>query len=184
MAAVICGHCGTDEFVEVIETDGGPRIAICMGPVHVEPRTWEPPKHPAVTPAGLPEGIAADLGLYDVLPALLNEGEWSDTVVIEHRYALQEPTDYGWMVKRWGHVAQGPRRYSTTSFIGSTLGDLSRKTNVTYRSGPGTGFFSYNSSIGFWTLQPVPATTVHNSWATYATGLGLDPQSWPLGSDG
>ena len=128
----------------------------------------------------LADGIAAELGLHDDLVACLREGEWAETGVIEHRYGTANPTNYRWMVDRWGHVAQGPRRYSVTSFIGSTLGWLLRENIVAHKSSTGTGFFSYNQAIGFWTLRPVPSETFDSSWANVAVELGHDPNDWPL----
>jgi hypothetical protein len=84
------------------------------------------------------------------------------------------------MVNRWGHVAQSPRRYSVTSFIGSTLGALSREGTVTFKPGIGTGFFSYNSRVGMWTLVPVPAATTDMTWEKLAVELGHQPGDWPL----
>ena len=132
--------------------------------------------------AGMDMGIvnAGQLALYDDLPACLNPGEWAETGVVEHRYGAGHPREYRWMVDRWGHVAQGPRRYSVTSFIGSTLGALSRATNVTYRQGKGSGFFDYNPTIGLWTLEPVPADATVMSWATFAESLGNHARDWPL----
>jgi hypothetical protein len=142
---------------------------------------WEPAKE-APHPSGpaLADGIAADIGLYDDLPSCLSVGEWAETGVVEHRYGTIRPEQYEWMVKRWGHTAQGPRRYSVTSFIGSTLGTLSRVINVTYKRGRGTGFFSYNADIGMWTLKPVPADAREVTWAAFAAELGHDPGDWPL----
>ena len=54
---------------------------------------------------------------------------------------------------------------SVTTFIGSTLGALSRSAGVATKKGPGTGFFSYNTGLRYWTLTPVPSNAVDVSWA-------------------
>jgi hypothetical protein len=173
----LCTWCASSDWVELDEASG---VAVCNGPGHPWERVWEPPKHLPVARHGLPGGIAADLGLHEDLPELLVAGEWADTAVVEYRYGIAHPENYEWMLDRWGHVAITPRKYSVTSFIGSTLGDLSRHTNVAYKSGRGSGFFHYNSSIGFWTLMPVPDKSVDLSWETFAEREGLNPRSWPL----
>jgi hypothetical protein len=181
---VNCSHCGTDVYVE--DYDPASDSAWCHGPGHPGPRLIEPKKEAAAAKAKasalnpLGYGIAYELGLYDDLPQLLNTGEWADTPTVEYRYGISHPEQYAEMLKRWGHVKQGPRKYSVTSFIGSTLGQLSRSTNVTYRAGPGTGFFAYNTQVGYWTLEPVPAQTTTTSWASCATSAGIDPDDWPL----
>lgn len=181
---VNCPHCGSDEWVE--DYDPAADTAWCFGPSHPEPpHLLEPKKEAAAKAAAkavnpLGYGIAYELGLYDDLPELLQHGEWADTPTVEYRYGVNYPAQYAEMLGRWGHVAQSPRRYSVTSFIGSTLGQLSRSTNVTFRPGPGTGFFSYNSRVGYWTLEPVPEETTTMSWQRCAEEAGLNPGKWPL----
>jgi len=176
--------CATDEYVE--DHDPVADTAWCFGPSHPEPpHLLEPKKEAAARAASrqlnpLGYGIAYELGLYDDLPALLVQGEWVDTPTVEYRYGSGHPDHYADMPARWGHVAQGPRRYSVTSFIGATLGHLSRWTSVTHRPGPGTGFFSYNSTVGYWTLEPVPQATTTTSWADCASEADIDPKAWPL----
>lgn len=180
---VNCTVCGTDVYVE--DHDAAD-TAWCTGPGHPELRLIEPRREAAaareraaqLNPLGY--GIAYELGLYDDLPEMLNPGEWADTATLEYRYGSTHPDQYAEMLRRWGHVAQSPRRYSVTSFIGSTLGQLSRSTNVTYRDGPATGFFSYNSRMGFWTLEPVPTETITMTWERCTTEAGIDPGTWPL----
>lgn len=176
----LCVWCGTDEFADLDPATG---VAVCHGPGHPTERMWEPKeeaKKRASRANPLSDGIAAQLGLYDDLPKCLNPGEWAETGVVEHRYGAEHPREYRWMVDRWGHVAQGPRKYSVTSFIGSTLGALSRATNVTYRQGRGSGFFDYNPTIGLWTLEPVPDDATVMSWASFAESLGHNARDWPL----
>ncbi len=67
-----------------------------------------------------------------------------------------------------------------SSYIGSTLGHLARQGVIAHKTGVGSGFFSYNSLVGFWILRPVPEHTTDLGWADYATSLGLDPNDWPL----
>jgi hypothetical protein len=179
----LCTWCGSDVYVDTYDalTDE----AWCSGPGHPEPRLFNPAAEKraqqaqqAVSPLGY--GIAYELGIYDALPELLVTGEWADTPTVEYRYGTTYPEIYADLLVRWGHVAQSPRKYSVTSFIGSALGHLSRATNVTHKSGPGSGFFSYNSTVGFWTLEPVPADTVDMGWEQCATEAGIDPDTWPL----
>jgi hypothetical protein len=176
---ILCSWCGTDEYVTF---DSRSKVALCDGPGHPFERMWEPSQQrdPRSALSSLPDGIAVDLGLYDSLPKCLSVGEWAETGVVEHRFGTDHPEEYRWMVNRWGHVCQGPRRYSVTSFIGSTLGALSRATNVTGKFGRGSGFFDYNTSIGMWTLEPVPPSTEEMTWAKQAVEIGCSPRDWPL----
>lgn len=125
-------------------------------------------------------GLAFEWGLLDALPELLRAGEWAETGAVEYRLGVAHPATYGLMLERWGHVAQSPRKYSVTSFVGATLGHLCRSANVTHQPGPGTGFFSYNRTVGYWTLEPVADEMTVVSWERLATEEGLDPSAWPL----
>jgi hypothetical protein len=63
-------------------------------------------------------GIAAELGVYDDVFLCLSPGEaWLEHGIVEHRYKELRPTAYREMINRWGHVIQGPRRYSVTAFL-------------------------------------------------------------------
>lgn len=180
----MCSWCASDEYID--DYDAERDEAWCTGPGHPEPRMFEPKKEAAARAAkekalsGLSFGIAHELGLYEDLVEVLRPGQWMETGAVEYCYGVEHPEIYRQMLDRWGHVAQSPRKYSVTSFIGSTLGQLSRWTNVTYRSGPGTGFFSYNRWVGYWTLEPVPDDAATTSWEVLARSEGLDPSGWPL----
>jgi hypothetical protein len=176
---ILCTWCASDEYVDY---DEATKVAVCTGPAHSVERMWEPAAESkaAHRHAALGDGKAAELGLYEDLPLCLSLGEWAETGVVEHRYGAAHPTEYAWMVKEWGHVAQGRRQYSVTTFIGSTLASLSRAGLVANKAGIGTGFFGYNSGVGMWTLVPVPSTTTDMTWATLATKLGHQPGDWPL----
>jgi len=175
---IVCGWCASDEYVDY---DGSTKVAVCTGPAHVVARMWEPAAESKATgPAALGDGIAADLGLYEDLALCLSVGEWAETGVVEHRYGTAHPTKYAQMAQRWGHTAHGPRRYTVTTFIGSTLGSLCRAAIVAHKAGIGTGFFDYNSGIGMWTLVPVPALTTDMTWEKLAVGLGHQARDWPL----
>jgi hypothetical protein len=181
--STLCTWCGSDVYVDAYDpaTDEG----WCSGPGHSEPRLFNPAAEKKLqkekhAPSALGYGIAYELGIYDALPELLVAGEWADTPTVEYRFGTAYPDVYEKLLARWGHVAQSPRKYSVTSFIGSTLGQLSRATNVTHKGGHASGFFSYNSTVGFWTLEPVPAETVDTGWEQCATAAGIDPDTWPL----
>jgi hypothetical protein len=178
-----CKFCATDEYTDFDSASG---VALCNGPGHTGERMWEPEsERPTASSArsdrnDRSDSIAAELGLYDDLLDCLRLGEWAETGVVEHRYGTAHPSKYQSMIDRWGHCAQGPRRYSVTTYIGSTLGTLCRGATVTHRSGAATGFFQYNPVIGFWTLQPIQPQMVERSWATEAVELGHQPGDWPL----
>lgn len=178
--ATVCTWCGTDEYVD--EHDAAEDIAWCCGPGHAQPRMFHPKREISERSKleGWPGGIAYDLGLYDDLLALAVHDEWADTTVFEYRYAVNHPDTYRVMLGRWGHVTQGPRKYSTTSFIGSTLSQLSRMGYLDCRLGKGSGRFSYNSSMGLWALTPSAEGAAEVGWAVFARGEGIDPDEWPL----
>ena len=188
-----CSWCGSDDYV--VDYDADNDIAMCSGPGHPEPRMFEPKAERAARleaeqaarsrrsssgGSSVGYGIAKQLGLYDLLPPLLRSDEWAETGVVEHRFALAHPAEYAWMLDRWGHVGQGPRQYSTTSFIGSTLGWLTRAGVVALKMGRGTGFYDYNGDLGTWSLAPADEDAVDLSWHDYA--ISIDLPGGPMGS--
>jgi hypothetical protein len=116
----------------------------------------------APEPPGLPElaGLGEELSLAVELPAALKAlGEgWFEYGLVEREYAYRRPRDFAVMVRRWGHTALGPKRYTVSSYIAGTLGRLSGQGVVAYHSGEGTGRWrQYNSDISWWSaLSPGP----------------------------
>src|SRR3712207_8320509 len=72
-------------------------------------------------------GIGAKLGVYDDVFLCLSPGEpWLEHGIVEHRYKELCPAAYLEMIDRWGHVSQGPRRYSVTAFLTRAWSQLAR----------------------------------------------------------
>jgi hypothetical protein len=51
---------------------------------------------------------------------------------------------------------------------------------VGWKRGGGSGYFAFNATLGFWTLEPVPESTVDIGWKSFAEVNGIDPETWPL----
>jgi hypothetical protein len=74
-----------------------------------------------------------------------------------HRYRRLRPTIYAELLSNYGHTSLGPKKYTTSAFIASALGRLSRHGEIELLGGrPATGFWSYNQSVGYWALPPRP----------------------------
>jgi len=54
--------------------------------------------------------------VYDTLRDCLTE-VMSEYGVIEHRFSHADPSAYRFLVKRYGHTALGPSRYTASSFL-------------------------------------------------------------------
>jgi hypothetical protein len=119
---------------------------------HIWLRVPAPPDVPGV------DGLAAELGLGMDLPAALKQfaGMWVEYGLIERAYALYRPTEFARIVNEFGHNAIEPKRYTTSAFVGRALGALGRQGTIGYRNGPATGRWSYNSSISWWAVHPLP----------------------------
>jgi hypothetical protein len=127
-------------------------------------------------------GIAADHGVYDDPLACLHAGEpFVEHGIVEHRYKAKAPEVYfDKLLPRWGHVAMGPRRYSVSAFLASTLGQLQREGLLAWQRESATGFWKYNGQISYWAVPPSPAPTSMLTWEAFATQQGLDPSKWSL----
>jgi hypothetical protein len=128
-------------------------------------------------------GIAAELGVYDDVFLCLSPGEpWLEHGIVEHRYKELCPTAYRQMIDRWGHVIQGPRRYSVTAFLTRTWARLAADGLLAAQLGPATGVYQHtrNTTILYWALPPVPAPQRIRTWADFAADLGINPHGWTL----
>jgi len=100
-------------------------------------------RHRASAEAGY-SGIAAELGVYDDVFLCLSPGEpWLEHGIVEHRYKELCPTAYKQMIDRWGHVIQGPRRYSVTAFLTRTWARLAADGVLAAQLGPATGVYQH-----------------------------------------
>ena len=105
-------------------------------------------------------GIGAKLGVYDDVFFCLSPGEpWLEHGIVEHRYKELCPAAYLEMIDRWGHVSQGPRRYSVTAFLTRAWSQLARDGMLA------TKLWSRHWPVSTQRLHPV---------------LGVSP--WPSGS--
>src|SRR6266542_1813465 len=128
-------------------------------------------------------GIAAQLGVYDdVFLCLSPEEPWLAHGIVEHRDTELYPTAYRQMSDWWGHVIQGPRRYSVTAFLTRTWARLAADGLLAAQRGPAPGVYQHtrNTTILYWALPPVPAGQRIRTWADFATDLGINPHCWTL----
>ena len=126
-------------------------------------------------------GIGAKLGVYDDVFLCLSPGEpWLEHGIVEHRYKELCPAAYLEMIDRWGHVSQGPRRYSVTAFLTRAWSQLARDGVLATKLGPATGLYEHNGSILYWALPPGPEAQRIRTWADFAADLGISPCDWTL----
>ncbi|MDQ3643831.1 MAG: hypothetical protein M3450_20765 [Actinomycetota bacterium] len=176
----VCPTCAHDDDVAVMPLpDGLAWQYSCSSVRHADPYLWTVTAEARLDLWG---GITAELGLYDDLPRCFSSGEqYVEHGVVEHRYKLLRPDVYfDELVPRYGHVAQGPRRYSTSSFIAGALGRLYREGVLAWQWGSATGFFQYNGQISYWALKPAPDDGELLTWESFARRDDLDPWAWSL----
>lgn len=126
-------------------------------------------------------GIGAELGVYDDVFPCLSAGEpWLEHGIVEHRYKELCPTAYRQMIDRWGHVIQGPRRYSVTAFLTRAWAQLAAYGLLASQLGPATGVYHHNGRILYWALPPRPEAERIRTWAEFAADFGISPYNWTL----
>ena len=111
-------------------------------------------------------GMAEELNLVQELPAaiaVLGSG-WFEYGLVERSYAKRRPDDFAWMVAQWGHTSLPPKRYTVSSYLAGTLGRLSSMAAVAYHEGRGTGRWSYNRDISWWSSMPPGPWTERTAW--------------------
>ncbi len=122
--------------------------------------TPEPPSIPGLS------GLAEELNLEHELPAAvaaLGCG-WFEYGLVERSYALRRPEGFTRMVTQWSHTALAKKRYTASSYLAGTLGRLSRLGSVAYHPGVGTGRWSYNADISWWSANPPGEWGTRTSW--------------------
>ena len=152
-------HLGDGSYAHSCEREGGHPVS--------GPWLWldvpKPPEVPGLT------GLADELDLERELPAAvaaLGPG-WFEYGLVERSYAERRPQDWARMVEQWSHTAVAKQQYSASSYLAGTLGRLSRLGVVAYHSGHGTGRWSYNADISWWsTMPPAP-------WEALTSGVDV-----------
>ena len=126
-------------------------------------------------------GIGVELGVYDdVFRCLAPDEPWLEHGIVEYRYKELCPTAYLRMIDRWGHVSQGPRRYTVTAFLTRAWSQLARNGVLATRLGPATGLYQHNGKILYWSLPPGPDGQQIRTWEDFAADLGISPDDWTL----
>lgn len=130
-----------------------------------QPWSWlETPASPEV--GGL-TGLAEELDLEQELPAALaalGDG-WFEYGLVERSYADRCPDGFRRMVEQWGHTAlDRGRPFTASAYIARTLGQLGRTGVVAYHPGRGTGRWSYNEDISWWSTVPPGDWSVRTAW--------------------
>jgi hypothetical protein len=177
----VCPLCGIDDDVLSMPRGAGDEWDFtCTGSMgHSEPYSWIVHVEDGLDGRS---GSMSELGLYEDLPACLRVGEpWVEHGVVEHRYKVLRPDVYfGELLPLYGHVAIGPTRYSTSTFLAQALSHLLREGAVAWQYSRRTGFWTYAQQISYWALPPAPALDHRYMWAEYAADHGLDPMKWDL----
>lgn len=130
-----------------------------------------------------PRGFGAEVGVYDDVFLCLSPGEpWLEHGIVEHRYKELCPAAYSQMIGRWGHVIQGPRRYSVTAYLTRAWSQLADEGLLARQLAPATGLYRHNrnTTILYWALPPGPEVQRIRTWADFAADLGIDPYAWTL----
>lgn len=111
-------------------------------------------------------GLAEELNLAHELPAALASlgSGWFEYGLVEQAYAVNDPGGFARMTEQWGHTALAPRQYTASSYIAGTLGRLSKAGVIAYHPGVGTGRWSYNSDISWWSVLPAGSWSGRTSW--------------------
>jgi hypothetical protein len=111
---------------------------------------------------GLAEELRLDVELRVALESL-GDG-WFEYGLVERAYAVQHPADFARMVELWGHTALAPKQYTVSSYLAGTLGRLSRLGVVAHHPGRGTGRWSYNADISWWSVLPPGPWEQRTAW--------------------
>lgn len=177
----VCALCGHDDDVTIMPApDGNGWQYTCPpGPSHTDARVWTVTEPAAFVGR---DGVTAELGLYDDLPSLIAPGEpWLEYGVVEYRYRRLHHDRYGEVIRRYGHRSVEPKPFTASALIAKALGQLAREGIFALRWGPATGYWSYNGTVSYWSVPPLPADDHTVTWQAFAEATpGLDASEWTL----
>lgn len=166
MSGQICPF-HSDEWIQPVPLGAGSNRYTCsLTSGHPGGGDWTwlsvPPPPTATVPKSLADALALDVRLPEAVKAL-GPG-WFEYGLVERQYARSHPEDFAELVTRYKHTALGPQDYSTSTYLASTLGRLSRLGSVAYHDGPGTGRWSYDSHISWWSADPATPWEQRTAW--------------------
>lgn len=123
-----------------------------------DPYVWSVTDEP-----GMDLGQALGLDLGSTLPKAVRDASsaadngWVEYGLVERAFALANPDDWRLLLARydhryfWGNTAtQKELPYTASRYLAGRLGDLSRRGDVRYRDGKGTGYWCYLSRVSHW----------------------------------
>lgn len=112
---------------------------------------------------GMDMGQALGLDLGSTLPKAVRDasqahgGGWVEYGLVERAFALANPEDWSLLLARYDHrwfgqgtATQQELPYTASRYLAGRLGDLSRRGDVRYRDGKGTGYWSYLRRVSHW----------------------------------
>lgn len=177
----VCPLCALEDYLEELAADkeAGTIDYECHNPTCSSFSWRTTPSHSNLDGR---TGIAAEYGVHDDLLACIEPDDpFLEYGIIEYRYARLRPDIYmNEFIPRWGHTCLGPRRYTVSAFLASTLGSLLRSGELAWKGGPATGYWSYNHDVSYFTHRRTPLPDQLLSWNEFATARGEDPDQWPL----
>jgi hypothetical protein len=173
----VCPLCASDDEVTRSLIDEV-WVFRCDASRDTHPYEWRPHDIPEAPLYG-EEGVGAELGVYDDLLAIANEG-FAEYGVLEYRFWKRVPQTYRTLVDRYGHTAFGPARYTASAFLAGSLALLWKEELIYGTSSRATGYWSYNERIGAYGPVGTSETADPLSWERFATvTLHTDPYDWP-----
>lgn len=166
MSGSIC-HFHTDEWSTGRRLSDGTVEHVCsIVTGHPAEGSWTWIEVPAPPASGL-GGLAEELNLGHELPAALaslGDG-WFEFGLVERAYALRDPDGFARMVAQWSHTARREGvQYSASTYLGLTLGRLSKAGMLAYHADKGTGRWNYNADMSWWCLLPAAPWSERTSW--------------------
>lgn len=119
-----------------------------------------------------PDGVIADLGLYEDLMDCVRAGEpWLEYGIIEYRYRLQFPGKFRDLVRERGHRHFPVGNKTTSKLIGQALGILADQGQLAkHTGGAGTGFWKYNDPSHWYARPPAPPLSSLVTWTGFLAG--------------
>lgn len=166
MAGTVCPFHADEWSVGVRQQDGSYAHVCELRKGHPLDVPWHWLEVPAPPEGSGLTGLAEELNLeVELLAALTALGDgWFEYGLVERSYATRRPQDWARMVEQWGHTAISARKYSASSYLAGALGRLAQLGSVAYHSGRGTGRWSYNSTISWWSVVPPDSWEQRTAW--------------------
>ena len=150
---VLCPLCARDDETQTHHRDDGITYAVCLDRSHgPDGFVWEPT--PLQGRSFRPDGLGADLAIWDKLFEVVEAGEYQSYGLVKDRFVERFPEETRIVAERFGHRWRFPEhpstQYSMSAYLPPRLKELEREGELDLTWEKAESQWSHNGIISHW----------------------------------